>query len=372
MKHRVLKVAIGAESRGILKKKMKVRLSGLSASTKAALTPKISCSFTVTSSSSSSMPPPPSIFSEGVFWKIRFSSPPINGSNQILSQSSSVIFFNNSKKLIVIFLVSCFLLGIPAFRRSQGSSPTNAVKISDAVSVPDRKSIEEEIKKRGIQKFRDKFFDGDEIAVNEDGRISFNETYELILKMYINLNRQAPIKSPTREKLLSLFPTNNDGSESSISEDEFIKLAMMLYGTAFKRLAVHKTITLLGAPVLADFGIRKIRGLSWLQSLISKIMPTQFHKFVKSEAFWRTMIVVSLVSTLGNFATSSVDWILNKSKEIIDVARKAQRTTKSKKYSKIDDIEERAFEVLSDLGLVEKPSLWGKLVEKIKNVGPSR
>jgi hypothetical protein len=145
------------------------------------------------------------------------------------------------------------------------------VKTSSAVTTAVRKSIT----KSRIDRFVDKLFDSTD--GNHDGTISFQEAYEGVLKFYIKLNRQAPIPPPTREKVLLFYKQANKGHNNKLDREEYGKLLEKTVQRAFARLAAHKTVTIVGAPLLAEWIVQKLAyQTNWLERVSSHIVPTRF------------------------------------------------------------------------------------------------
>ncbi|EOD27870.1 hypothetical protein EMIHUDRAFT_434920 [Emiliania huxleyi CCMP1516] len=72
----------------------------------------------------------------------------------------------------------------------------------------------------------------DAADTNKDGRVDIDESYVLILKLYIKVNRQAPVNPPSREVSEVLFrAADNDGS-GRLNKEEFLELATTLLGRA--------------------------------------------------------------------------------------------------------------------------------------------
>jgi len=164
-----------------------------------------------------------------------------------------------------------------------------------------------------FERFVDKLFD--DADTNHDGSVSYAETYALILKIYVHLNRQAPIPPPNRKKVLQLFWEADQVPNRKLSREEFHGLAKTVGRRALSRLLAHKLVTLLGAPLLAAYLVRLLSGKEWLPELASTIVPQRFHEkvlpVVTSKAFCRTVLIVALVATLGNIVMKTVNWILD-------------------------------------------------------------
>ena len=155
----------------------------------------------------------------------------------------------------------------------------------------------------------------DDADANKDGRISFDECYELILKLYINLNRQAPIPPPTRDKVQQLFASNDVDHNHQISRHEFQSLSQILVGQAATRLVAHKVVTLLCAPLLAEWVVRHLQHQSWLPALVQWLVPDRIEPrvlpVITSKAFGRTVVIIAFVATLGNIIIDMVNRIVD-------------------------------------------------------------
>jgi hypothetical protein len=155
----------------------------------------------------------------------------------------------------------------------------------------------------------------DDADTNNDGSISFGECYELVLKLYIKINRQAPIPPPTRKTVLQLYQKNDTNRNKRLSRNEFTALAQVLGGRAATRLAAHKFVTLVCAPLLAEFLVRQLTGRKWLPELAIWIVPDRYElkvlPIITSKAVMRTVIMIGLMGTLGNFIIGTVNWILD-------------------------------------------------------------
>ena len=134
---------------------------------------------------------------------------------------------------------------------------------------------------------------------NHDGSISAEEVYDLVLRLYIYVNRQAPIDPPSRAAVHQLFQISDKNRNHRISRDEFTLLARLLGNRAFARIVTCKLITLLVAPFLATFLVQSLSDQAWLPDLAAAIFPSKVLPVVTSVEFWRTVWIVVLVATLG-------------------------------------------------------------------------
>jgi len=170
----------------------------------------------------------------------------------------------------------------------------------------------------------------DAADTNKDGRVDISESYVLILKLYIKVNRQAPVNPPSFQVAEVLFrAADNDGS-GRLNKGEFLELATTLLGRAGLRVAAYKVITLLAAPFLGAYlaatacrsyaaapggggGPRPLWAacvdglLAWLGS----VLPASAEAAVLSEGFLRTLLMIAFIATLGKATLAAFDSLLN-------------------------------------------------------------
>lgn len=166
-----------------------------------------------------------------------------------------------------------------------------------------------------FDRFVQKIFD--DADTDLDDFVSFNEAYELVLKMYVQINRQAPIPPPSRAKVLQLYIQADKTHDKHLNRDEFRELARVLGRRAMSRLVAHKIVTLFGAPLLAEYLVRTLATKNWVRDLADVIVPNRFHErilpVITSITFCRTVLVVLSVMTLGNIVLSLMNWVLDMS-----------------------------------------------------------
>lgn len=151
----------------------------------------------------------------------------------------------------------------------------------------------------------------EEADENSDGTISLSECYELVLKMYIKVNRQAAIPPPTRPTVLKIFQESDNNHNRRISRDEFNNLAKILARRVSLSLVAHSMISYLAAPAAAEYIVRVYSGKKWLLRMAKSVLPPKIEPLVTTRAFWRTVLVMTFVSTLGNFILENVYWYLD-------------------------------------------------------------
>lgn len=165
-----------------------------------------------------------------------------------------------------------------------------------------------------IDNYIDKIFD--DADTNQDGSISTSETYELVLKMYVKINRKAPIPPPSREKVQELFRGADADRSGRLSRDEFRSLALVLASRASTRLVAHKIVTIVCAPLLAVEVVRISLGKEWVRKLADRVLPervtgVKVAGMVRKAEFWRTALTVGFVVTLGNLMLAAMDLVLD-------------------------------------------------------------
>ena len=165
------------------------------------------------------------------------------------------------------------------------------------------------LKTSRFERFVSKIYE--DADINRDGTISFTECYQLVLKLYIRLNREAPIPPPSREMVFRFYSDSDINHNRRISRDEFTRLARILGRRALVRLVAHKMMTLIGAPLLAELILRQLEGQQWLSRLAEAVVPEHFLPTVTSKPFCRTFLIVILVATLGNRVIDIVNWALD-------------------------------------------------------------
>jgi Ca2+-binding EF-hand superfamily protein len=136
-----------------------------------------------------------------------------------------------------------------------------------------------------INKYIDQSFENSDL--NENGALSFDETYDLVLQVYVKINRNAPLDPPSRKKILDLFKKADTDNSGQIQRSEFKQLALVLVSRASTRLASYKILTVVGAPFLALQIVHFMSEISWLYDIAADpLVPT--------------VLTTVLVSTLGN------------------------------------------------------------------------
>jgi hypothetical protein len=154
----------------------------------------------------------------------------------------------------------------------------------------------------------------EEADLNRDGSISFDECYERLLRFYIKLNQQAPIPPPDRTTVLDLYTEYDWNRNHKLSCDEFKQLAKVLASTALTRLAAHKTVTIVVAPLIATTLVHALATSSLLasprsvsSSVVQAMVPTHLAESLLSPNFWKTVVMIFTISQLGNIVLNLVN-----------------------------------------------------------------
>lgn len=163
--------------------------------------------------------------------------------------------------------------------------------------------------KSRLERYIDKVFENADS--NHDGNIEFVEVYELVLKIYVKLNRQAPVPAPSRETVLKVYQNSDKDRDNRLTRDEFKSLVKTISRNAFLRVASFKLVKMVGAPLLTEYLIRTFAGKQWLSDLAVALIPDRFHEkvlpVISSPAFCRTALLVLLVMFLGHLVLDIVD-----------------------------------------------------------------
>ena len=149
--------------------------------------------------------------------------------------------------------------------------------------------------------------------VNKDGRICFQECYELVLQLYVLINRQAPIPPPKRRTVMRLYKEYDRNNNRHISRKEFTSLSRRICQRAVARVVLHKVTTIVGAPVLAELTYRRFKDVKAIPLVLDKIpfvSKPLANKMATSPAFGRSVLLVAYVTTLGNVVTKSFTYVL--------------------------------------------------------------
>lgn len=171
---------------------------------------------------------------------------------------------------------------------------------------------------------------------NKDGHVYFAEVYELVLKLYIYINRQAPIPPPSKEEVIILYLEADKTQNNRLTKEEFSDLAHavgMFFikfieksikcttkgQRAMSRLLANRVLTLIGAPLLAEAIVRALSNKDWMLNMAKFIIPNKYRDYllptITSKAFCRTILIIFLVESLGDIILHIVDWAFDKKKD---------------------------------------------------------
>jgi len=135
----------------------------------------------------------------------------------------------------------------------------------------------------------DKIFN--EADSNNDGSVEIDEAYVLILKVFIYVNRQAPVQPPSLAKIKTFFATADTDQNGRLELEEFRRLVLFVYARNSTRILAYKVVKHVVAPLLA------------LQTFANLQIDSQICK---------TVLVVCYVSFLGNIALCIADFFIDK------------------------------------------------------------
>ena len=99
--------------------------------------------------------------------------------------------------------------------------------------------------------------------VDQDGRLSVDEAYPVVLQLYILANRQAPVNPPSRGQIAKLFDAADADGSGALSKDEFVVFCTALLGRTASRIAVFNVVRFAVAPVLATALARELSS-NWI------------------------------------------------------------------------------------------------------------
>jgi len=165
-----------------------------------------------------------------------------------------------------------------------------------------------------IDKFVDKLFQ--ETDANNDKTISFDEMYVGCLLLYVQLNRQAPIPPPSREKAFVLFLQADKDKSNVLNREQYGMILRKIARRAFLRLSTHKVVTWVGAPLLTEVIVRSlVSRKEGFERVLRFVVPSNYQEkiipILTSQAFHRALWMVILVAMLGNVCLGCVNFLLD-------------------------------------------------------------
>jgi Ca2+-binding EF-hand superfamily protein len=143
-----------------------------------------------------------------------------------------------------------------------------------------------------------------EADTNHDGHVDIDEAYALALKLYIYMNRQAPVPPPTPEQVRRLFATADADRNGRLDWDEFRRLMLSLYARSSTRIVAYKTVRFVVAPLLALHTCATVVRLRGRSDFLPEIAWLE-------RVCWRTVAVVAFSACLGNVALYLADFFLD-------------------------------------------------------------
>ena len=146
---------------------------------------------------------------------------------------------------------------------------------------------------------------------NRDGLVDEQEVYEMVLKVCISMNRQAPIKPPSRAAVMAVYRQSDRRRADKLNKKEFQVVAATIFIGGIGRVVVHKFISLLVAPLLAAEIVRRLGDLPWFITLGRRLVPSSLHDKVLSKRFMQTALTVAFVASLGTWVLHLLDLLGN-------------------------------------------------------------
>lgn len=199
----------------------------------------------------------------------------------------------------------CFICCPPVLCRNGNSAVHSFTSVTSKEKNSSRSSVD---------KIVDNLFCSTDI--NNDGRISFDEAYSGCLLLYIQLNRQAPLNPPSREKIALLYLQADNDKSNLLDREQYGILLKKLVRRALLRLTTHKIVTWVGAPLLTEVIVRSLASQQeGLEGMLRFVVPSIYHDSVipvlTSRSFHRSLWMVILVVTLGNICLGFVNFLLD-------------------------------------------------------------
>ena len=146
---------------------------------------------------------------------------------------------------------------------------------------------------------------------NRDGLVDEREVYEMVLKVCITLNRQAPINPPSSEAVMAVYRESDKDRDGKLNKKEFQLLAATVFIGGIGRVLAHKLISLLVSPLLAAEIVRQLDGLPWLVTIGKRLVPSTLHAKVLNRRFCQTALTVAFVAFLGSWVLNLLDMLGN-------------------------------------------------------------
>jgi hypothetical protein len=144
---------------------------------------------------------------------------------------------------------------------------------------------------------------------NRDGFVDQQEVYEMVLKVCIQLNRQAPIKAPSRKSVMAVYQRSDKNRDGNLNKQEFQELAAVIFIGGIGRVMAHKFISLVAGPLLAAEIIRRLDGKAWLIAIGRRIVPSSLHDRILKKSVCMTVLTVFFVTSLGSWVFGLIDML---------------------------------------------------------------
>jgi len=165
-------------------------------------------------------------------------------------------------------------------------------------------------------RFIQKIFESSDL--NHNGFLDRNEAYVMALRLYVLINRKAPIPPPSRIIVYQLFEWCDLNQDGQLTIVEFSELATLLTERAVTRVAAFQTIKWLGAPLITQLIIhywKKSRqgasSPSWLSATVTTLVPNpKYAAMIKTETVARTVLLLMSVMCCGKLVLGLVDRVL--------------------------------------------------------------
>lgn len=158
--------------------------------------------------------------------------------------------------------------------------------------------------------FLDKLFDSADL--DHDGQLSVNELYEMVLKLYIKINRQAPVPPPTKETVARIFAREDKDHSDGLDREQFRHFMLIISERAATRVSAVMVSQLAVAPLLAIHVVGVVGTDEWWTTRLVEMVPKRFRQGAMLDAkFWTTVLTVVFFATIGEVVLALTDVVLN-------------------------------------------------------------
>ena len=211
---------------------------------------------------------------------------------------------------------------------SLSSLPVSSTTLVEATK-PVQRNIQTllPLRKSRYDRFLEKVFE--QADTDKDGRLTINDTYEWVLRLYIQINRKAPCNPPTLGQVKRIVHLMDTDRDNSINHDEFRDLADLFFQRAGVRIAANRFIKIVVAPLLAESLLQWIKKQAWLyEKIVVPYMPPSIIPIVTNVQLGRVVCMISLMISLGGFIMEVVDDVLDD--QIEDLERRVEKQKQQK------------------------------------------